>query len=158
MEQLTPAPPSKFTDKLVSPFPILPVQVKGVYMKALLDSSDLELPQLLWQTLEAPVLRKLEDLEIWGMGTNRPPCDGYLPVKREFSHSTSIWFKSRRPQLNKWESYKSWTWQKSSYSHVKSRVCGLQSNLIGINLILKQFLRANYRVKILVWNWSQNSF
>uniref|UniRef100_A0A8C5MGG5 CCHC-type domain-containing protein n=1 Tax=Leptobrachium leishanense TaxID=445787 RepID=A0A8C5MGG5_9ANUR len=84
----SPAAMKKFPDKLIGPSPIIPVQVEGVYTKALLDSGaqvTLIYRDFYQKYLKHIPLKKLKDLEIWGMGMEKFPYDGYIQVKLEFS-------------------------------------------------------------------------
>ena len=83
--------PKKFPDQLIGPSPIIPVQVEGVYTKALLDSGaqvTLIYRDFYQKHLKHLPLMELEDLEIWGIGTQKLPYDGCLQVKLEFSSAT----------------------------------------------------------------------
>uniref|UniRef100_A0A8C5LMT5 ribonuclease H n=1 Tax=Leptobrachium leishanense TaxID=445787 RepID=A0A8C5LMT5_9ANUR len=77
---------TKFPDQLIGPSPIVPIQVEGVYTKALLDSGaqvTLIYRDFYERHLKHIPLQKLKDLEIWGIGTEKLPYDGYLQVKLE---------------------------------------------------------------------------
>ena len=78
--------------KLVGPSPIFPIQVEGIYTKALLDTGaqvTLLYRDFYDRHLKHLPLQKLEELEIWGLGTQNFPYDGYLPVRLTFDPSTA---------------------------------------------------------------------
>uniref|UniRef100_A0A8C5WE77 ribonuclease H n=1 Tax=Leptobrachium leishanense TaxID=445787 RepID=A0A8C5WE77_9ANUR len=71
-----PVTTTKFPDQLI----------EGVYTKALLDSGaqvTLIYRDFYEKHLKHIPLQKLKDLEIWGIGTEKLPYDGYLQVKSE---------------------------------------------------------------------------
>lgn len=81
---------ANFSTKLVGPSPIVPVQVEGVFTKALLDSGaqvTLIYRDFYDKHLAHIPLRKLNGLEIWGIGTKSLPYDGYVIVHLEFGPS-----------------------------------------------------------------------
>lgn len=84
--------PGRFSDKLVGPSPIVSIQVEGIYTKALLDTGaqvTLLYRDFYDRHLKHLPLQKLEELEIWGIGTQNFPYDGYLPVKLTFDPSVT---------------------------------------------------------------------
>lgn len=69
---------------LIGPSPIVPIRIEGVYTKALLDSGaqvTLLYRDFYEKHLRHLPLKALKDLEIWGIGTESLPYDGYLQVK-----------------------------------------------------------------------------
>lgn len=83
---------SGFPPQLVGPSPIVPIQVEGIYTKALLDTGaqvTLLYRDFYDRHLKHLPLQKLEELEIWGLGTQNFPYDGYLPVRLTFDPSTA---------------------------------------------------------------------
>lgn len=85
-----------FPEKLVGPFPLVPVQTEGVYTKALLDTGaqvTLLYRDFYDKHLGHIPIRKLEELEIWGIETTRCPYDGYIPIQISFGQQ--LWGKKR---------------------------------------------------------------
>lgn len=63
------------------------VQIEGVYTQALLDTGGqvtLLYRDFYDRHLSHIPIRKLEELEIWGIGTTRCPYDGYIPIQISF--------------------------------------------------------------------------
>ena len=84
------ATPKEFPVKLVGPSPVVSIQVEGIYTKALLDTGaqvTLLYRDFYDRHLKHLPLQRLEDLEIWGIGTQSFPYDGYLPIKLTFDPS-----------------------------------------------------------------------
>ncbi|XP_068118921.1 uncharacterized protein [Hyperolius riggenbachi] len=76
--------PRRFPAELIGPSPVIPVQVEGIYTKALLDSGaqvTLLYKDFYDKHLKHLPLQKLEDLEIWGLSAKKFPYDGYLQIK-----------------------------------------------------------------------------
>lgn len=74
-------------EKLVGSSPIVPVQIEGVYTKALLDTGaqvTLLYRDFYDKHLSHIPLRKLEEFEIWEIGTAKCPYDGYIPILISF--------------------------------------------------------------------------
>ena len=86
-------PPAKHGSKqlpagLVGPLSDVPVQIEGVYARALLDSGSQVtiLYRNFYDTyLKHLPLQPLEDLEIWGLSSHQYPYDGYLSIQLEFT-------------------------------------------------------------------------
>uniref|UniRef100_A0A674CT74 Gypsy retrotransposon integrase-like protein 1 n=1 Tax=Salmo trutta TaxID=8032 RepID=A0A674CT74_SALTR len=75
---------------LVGPSSVVPVQIEGIYAKALLDSGSQI--TLLYRSFYDKYLTHLPlipigNLEIWGLSSDQYPYDGYLSLKLEFSGS-----------------------------------------------------------------------
>ncbi|XP_040195295.1 uncharacterized protein LOC120928256 [Rana temporaria] len=86
------ATPRGFPPELVGPSPIVPIQVEGIYTKALLDTGaqvTLLYRDFYEKHLRHLPLQKLEELEIWGLGTQNFPYDGFLPIKLTFDPSVA---------------------------------------------------------------------
>lgn len=67
------AAPSKTPDNLVGPSPIIPVQLKGIYTKTLMDTGaqvTLLYQHIYDKPLEHLFLHKLEELGIWALRTS----------------------------------------------------------------------------------------
>ncbi|CAI9613085.1 unnamed protein product, partial [Staurois parvus] len=82
----------KLPDRLVGPAPVVSIQVEGIYTKALLDTGaqvTLLYRDFYDKHLKHLPLQKLEELEIWGIGTQNFPYDGYLPVRLTFDPSVA---------------------------------------------------------------------
>ena len=91
-KQAKPATSHGFPPELVGPSPIVPIQVEGIYTKALLDTGaqvTLLYSDFYEKHLRHLPLQKLEELEIWGLGTQNFPYDGYLPIKLTFDPSVA---------------------------------------------------------------------
>lgn len=66
---------------------MVPVQVEGIYTRGLLDSG--VQVTLLYQNfydrhLRHILIQKLDDLKIWGIGTEKFPYNGYLSIQLTF--------------------------------------------------------------------------
>ncbi len=73
---------------LVGPTSEVPVQIEGVYAKALLDSGSQVtiLYRNFYHThLKHLPLKPVQNLEIWGLSSHKYPYDGYLPIRLEFT-------------------------------------------------------------------------
>lgn len=75
---------------LIGPTSEVPVQIEGVYAKALLDSGSQV--TILYRSFYDVYLKHLpllpvENLEIWGLSSHKYPYDGYLPIKLEFTEN-----------------------------------------------------------------------
>lgn len=73
---------------LVGPTSEVPVQIEGVYAKALLDSGSQVtiLYRNFYNSYLAHLpLKPVENLEIWGLSSQKYPYDGYLPIRLEFT-------------------------------------------------------------------------
>lgn len=73
---------------LVGPSLEVPVQIEGVYTKALLDSGSQVtiLYRSFYQTyLKHLPIQPVENLEIWGLSAHKYLYDGYLPLRLEFT-------------------------------------------------------------------------
>lgn len=68
---------------LVSPSSVVPVQIEGVYARALLDSGS-KVTILYCSFYDAYLkhlpLMPVQNLEIWGLNSHQYPYDGYLPI------------------------------------------------------------------------------
>lgn len=65
----------------------MPVQVEGLYTKALLDPGaqvTLLFRDFNDKHLKHPLLQELKDLKIWGIGAEKFLYEGYLPVNLAF--------------------------------------------------------------------------
>lgn len=76
----------------MGPSSVLPIQVEGIYTKALLDSGSQV--TLLYRSFYEKHLKHLpltpiENLEIWGLSSQRYPYDGCLSLKLEFPGSVA---------------------------------------------------------------------
>lgn len=75
---------------LVGPSTVVPVQIEGIYAKALLDSgSHISLLYRYFYNkyfTHLP-LKPIKHLEMWGLSSEQYPYDGYLSLKLEFSGS-----------------------------------------------------------------------
>lgn len=72
---------------LVGPCPVVPVQIEGIYSKAILDSGSQV--TLLYRSfydryLTHLPLTSISTLQIWGLSPTDYPYDGYLSLKLEF--------------------------------------------------------------------------
>lgn len=77
---------------LVGPSSVLPIQIEGVYAKALLDSGSQV--TLLYRSFYNKYLKHLpltpiENLEIWGLSSQQYPYDGCLSLRLEFPGSVA---------------------------------------------------------------------
>lgn len=77
---------------LVGPVSEVPVQIEGIYAKALLDSGSQV--TLLYRSFYDTYLKHLplqpvENLEIWGLSSHKYPYDGYLPLRLEFTENVA---------------------------------------------------------------------
>lgn len=77
---------------LVGPSAQVPVQIEGIYAKALLDSGSQV--TILYRSfydayLKHLPIQPLENLEIWGLSSHRYPYDGYLSLKLEFTEAVA---------------------------------------------------------------------
>lgn len=82
----------KLPEGLVGPVSEVPVQIEGIYAKALLDSGSQV--TLLYRSFYETYLKHLElqpveNLEIWGLSSHKYPYDGYLPLRLEFTESVA---------------------------------------------------------------------
>lgn len=74
----------RLPEGLVGPPSIAPVQIEGIYARALLDSGSQVtiLYQGFYNTyLKHLPLQPLEDLEIWGLSFDQYPYSGYMAIK-----------------------------------------------------------------------------
>lgn len=83
---------SKLPEGLIGPVSEVPVQIEGIYSKALLDSGSQV--TLLYRSFYDTYLKHLdlqpvENLEIWGLSSHKYPYDGYLPLRLEFTESVA---------------------------------------------------------------------
>lgn len=70
-------------DGLVGPRSIVPVQIEGVYGRAILDSGSVVtiLYRNFYDTyLKHIPIHPLEELELWGLSNEQYPYDGYLSI------------------------------------------------------------------------------
>ena len=77
---------------LVGPTSVVPVQIEGVYTRALLDSGSQVtiLYRSFYNTyLKHLVIQPVENLEIWGLSSHKYPYDGYLPIRLEFTEAVA---------------------------------------------------------------------
>lgn len=91
-KQIKPNTHCGFPPKLVGPSPIIPIQVEGIYAKALLDTGaqvTLLYKDFNEKHLKHLPLQKLEELEIWGLGTQNFPYEGFIPIKLTFDPSVA---------------------------------------------------------------------
>lgn len=73
-------------DKLVDPSLIVLVQVEGVYTRGLLDSGmQVTLFYRDFYDRQHFSLQKLDNLVIWGLGTEKFPYNSYLPLHMTYS-------------------------------------------------------------------------
>ncbi|KAK0133373.1 Paraneoplastic antigen Ma1 [Merluccius polli] len=82
------ASPSPLPAGLVGPSTEVPVQIEGIYAKALLDSGSQV--TILYRSFYNAYLKHLplqpvEHLEIWGLSAHKYPYDGYLSLRLEFT-------------------------------------------------------------------------
>lgn len=82
----------RLPEGLIGPVSEVPVQIEGVYAKALLDSGSQV--TLLYRSFYDTYLKHLElqpveNLEIWGLSSHKYPYDGYLPLRLEFTESVA---------------------------------------------------------------------
>lgn len=75
---------------LVGPTFVVPVQIEGIYAKALLDSGSQV--TILYRNfydayLKHLAIQPIENLEIWGLSSHKYPYDGYLPIRLEFTEN-----------------------------------------------------------------------
>lgn len=80
--------PKQLPEGLVGPSCVVPVQIEGIYAKALLDSgSQVTILYRSFYTryLKHLPLQPLENLEIWGLSSHKYPYDGYLSIQLEFT-------------------------------------------------------------------------
>ncbi|XP_073455926.1 LOW QUALITY PROTEIN: uncharacterized protein [Aquarana catesbeiana] len=90
--QKKPNTQGEFPRNLVGPSPIIPIQVEGIYAKALLDTGaqvTLLYKNFYMKHLRHLPLQKLEELEIWGLVTQNFPYEGYIPIKLTFDPSVA---------------------------------------------------------------------
>lgn len=81
-----------YPEELVGPSPTVSIQVEGVYTKALLDTGaqvTLLYRDFYDRHLSHLPIQKIEELEIWGLGAQSFPYDGYLPIKLTFDPSVA---------------------------------------------------------------------
>lgn len=81
---------SEIPSGLIGPTSEVPVQIEGIYTKALLDSGSQV--TILYRSFYDMYLKHLpllpvENLEIWGLSSHKYPYDGYLPIKLEFTEN-----------------------------------------------------------------------
>lgn len=77
----------RLSKKFVGPAPIVSVQKDIIYTRALLDRGaqvTLLYRDFYDQYLKHIPLSNLEELEIWGIGTDKFPYDGHIPIKIPF--------------------------------------------------------------------------
>lgn len=77
---------------LVGPSSDVPVQIEGIYTRALIDSGSQV--TLLYRSfydsyLKHLPLQPIEQLEIWGLSAHKYPYDGYLPVQLRFTETVT---------------------------------------------------------------------
>lgn len=85
--RLVRAPVRNLPKNLVRPSPIVSVELESIYTQALWDTEAQVM--LLYQDLYHKYLKhiplcKLEEFEIWGIGTQKCTYDGYIPIKITF--------------------------------------------------------------------------
>lgn len=84
------APGWNLHKNLMGSSPIVSVQVEGIYRQALLDTGaqvTLLYKDLYHKYLKNIPLCKLDELEIWVIGTQKCPYDGCIPIKITFNFS-----------------------------------------------------------------------
>lgn len=77
---------------LVGPTSVVPVQVEGIYTRALLDSGSQVtiLYRSFYDTyLKHLAIQPVENLEIWGLSSHKYPYDGYLHIRLEFTENVT---------------------------------------------------------------------
>ncbi len=82
----------KLPKGLGGPVSEVPVQIEGIYAKALLDSGSQV--TLLYRSFYDTYLKHLdlqpvENLMIWRLSSHKYPYDGYLPLRLEFTESVA---------------------------------------------------------------------